>query len=185
MGRLLNKIGLTTWRRRIIAVLVLLPLITVPSVEITSHSSFCSSCHIMTPYYESWKHGSHKDVECVKCHISPGVTNFMSAKLNGLGQVVDDVLHRTSMKPSASVSELSCLRSGCHDVGRLKASTKTSGKYLFKHDKHLDREYAGIKIECSTCHSHVNGVEHFEVNTNVCVTCHLLQSGPGNAIPSK
>jgi nitrate/TMAO reductase-like tetraheme cytochrome c subunit len=175
VGRLLNKIGLTTWKRRIIAVLIVLPLFGITSVEVTSQSWFCNSCHIMNPYYDSWKHGPHKDVECVKCHISPGVENFIAAKFNGLGQVVDDVLHRTSMKPSASVSALACTRTGCHTQEKVRHTEKTTGKYLFRHDKHLDLEYSGIKIACATCHSHVKGDTHFEVNTNVCVTCHLLQ----------
>ena len=183
MVRLLNKIGLTNWRRRVIALVVAMPLFGGVSVEMTSQSWFCNSCHIMNPYYDSWKHGSHKDVECIKCHISPGVENFLAAKFNGLGQVVDDVLHRTSMKPSASVSQLACLRSGCHDVEKVKNTTKTSGKYLFRHDKHLGLEYSGIKIACANCHSHVKGDVHFEVNTNVCVTCHLLQSDPKSDKP--
>ena len=178
--RLLNKIGLTNWRRRILALLIAMPLFGVTSVEVTSQSWFCNSCHIMNPYYDSWKHGAHKDVECVKCHISPGLENFLEAKFNGLGQVVDDVLHRTSMKPSASVSELACLRSGCHDLGKVTATTKTTGKFLFRHDKHLNLEYAGIKMACTVCHSHVKGDEHFEVNTNVCVTCHLMQTDPSS-----
>lgn len=178
MKRLLNKIGLTTWKRRVAALVIALPVVSVPTVEITSHSRFCNSCHIMEPYYTSWKHGSHKDVECVKCHIAPGVTNFVAAKLNGLGQVVDDVLHRTSMKPSASVRQVSCLRSGCHDVERLKTASTTSGKFLFNHGKHLEKEVDGITIGCSTCHSHVKGDQHFEINTNACITCHMLQGGP-------
>jgi nitrate/TMAO reductase-like tetraheme cytochrome c subunit len=176
MVRFLNKVGLTNWKRRIIALLILLPLMGVGSVELTSTSWFCNSCHIMNPYYDSWKHGAHKDVECVKCHISPGVDNFLAAKFNGLGQVVDDVLHRTSMKPSGSVSELACMRSGCHDVEKVKKTNKAEGKYLFKHEKHLGLEYKGIKVACATCHSHVKGDNHFEINTAVCVTCHLLES---------
>jgi nitrate/TMAO reductase-like tetraheme cytochrome c subunit len=183
LNRVLNKVGLTNWRRRLIAVLVLLPLLGVGSVEVTSQSSFCNSCHIMEPYYTSWKRGAHKDIECVKCHISPGVDNFIMAKMNGLGQVVDDVLNRTSMKPSASVSALSCTRGGCHDIERVRVSKKTAGDFLFRHDKHLDLEYSGIKLACGVCHSHVSGAEHFEVNTNVCLTCHLLKRDPVQATP--
>lgn len=188
MVRLLNRIGLTTWKRRLLALLIVMPVMGVASVEITSQSWFCNSCHIMNPYYDSWHRGTHKDVACVKCHISPGVDNFLEAKFNGLGQVVDDLLHRTSMKPSASVSALSCTRSGCHDLGKLEKTSKTDGKFLFRHDKHINLEYSGIKLECSTCHSHVKGDQHFEVDTNVCVTCHLIRTNPADhppgAVPS-
>lgn len=144
------------------------------SVEITSTNKFCNSCHIMEPYYTSWKHGSHKEVDCVKCHIAPGVGNFMSAKLNGLGQVVDDVLSRTSNKPSASVSQFSCTRSGCHTQETLKLKKIDNGTFKFSHDKHLGEKHLGVEINCTTCHSHVKGDTHFEVNTAVCLTCHLV-----------
>lgn len=171
------------WHRWIIGAAVAFPLLSVGSVELTSQNWFCDSCHIMNPYYASWRSGAHREVDCVKCHINPGVDNFLAAKFNGLGQVVDDVLHRTSMKPSTSVSQLACTRSGCHDVEKVRTTQKTEGKYLFRHDKHLDLEYTGIQVACSTCHSHVKGSEHFEVNTNVCVTCHLLEH-PHENIPS-
>jgi hypothetical protein len=33
----------------------------------------------------------------------------------------------------------------------------------------------GIKVSCGMCHSHVEGPEHFKVNTQVCYTCHFLK----------
>lgn len=153
----------------------LVVVLGVASVEITSQNWFCNSCHIMNPYYDSWKAGTHKDVDCVKCHISPGVDNFIAAKMNGLGQVVDDLLHRTSTKPSASVSELSCARSGCHSVEKLQKQQIDNGRFKFQHGKHLGTKHLGVEISCGTCHAHVKGDQHFEVSTNVCITCHLVE----------
>ena len=153
-------------------------LISPVMVEVTSQSWFCNSCHIMNSYYASWNRGPHKEVECVQCHIPPGATNFVSAKLNGLGQVVDDVLDRTNSKPSASVSDFACTRSSCHDLQVIRTRTKTKGHYKFDHGKHTDLEYAGVKVHCTTCHSHVRGDEHFQVDTNTCVTCHLAYPQP-------
>lgn len=148
------------------------------SVEVTSQSWFCNSCHIMNTYYASWKTSPHKDVECVRCHIPPGMGNFVTAKLNGAGQVVDDVLDRTSGKPSAHVPDSSCLRSGCHNIDNIKAKKVNNGHFLFDHGKHVGVEYKGIEIHCTTCHSHVKGKNHFEVNTNACVSCHLTHPQP-------
>lgn len=191
MVRLVKTVRSWSWKRWLLILGIGFPIFTVTSVEVTSQSWFCNSCHIMNPYYDSWKRGAHKDVECVKCHISPGATNFLAAKFNGLGQVVDDVLNRTSPKPSASVSQFSCLRSGCHTMDKIRAGEQAAmAKRTFKfvHDEHMGREYKGIGIACGTCHSHVKGDQHFEVNTNVCVTCHLLQVDgqpipPGSADP--
>jgi len=152
---------------------------SVISVEVTSTPHFCSSCHIMETYYESWENSAHHDVSCVKCHIEPGATSFIHAKLNGLGQVVDDVLSRTSTKPSASVTALSCTRSGCHSVSTLEGKQISNDIFKFRHDMHLGKVHLGVEIACGTCHSHVMGDEHFEVNTSVCITCHMIESVNG------
>jgi len=157
------------WAARL---LVGFTVFTFASVEITSRSSFCNSCHIMESYYKSWQAGTHSQVECVKCHIPPGTVNYAAAKLNGLGQVVDDVLSRTG-KPSADVSDASCLRSGCHSPETIRKQARREGKYFFDHGKHLDHNYTNVEMHCTTCHSHIQGNNHFEINTNACVTCHL------------
>ena len=152
---------------------------SIGSVELTSQSWFCGTCHIMDPYHKSWGESTHRGVKCVECHIPPGAGNFISAKLNGLGQVVDDVLARTSTKPSASVEDFACQRSGCHGPAAGGDLDPTAERvYRFKHEKHLGVEYKGIDIHCTTCHSHVKGDKHFQVNTNVCVTCHLIAESP-------
>ena len=165
------------WRKWVTLAVMVLVALPAASIELTSQSWFCNSCHIMNSYYRSWQAGKHKHVDCVECHIAPGATNYAMAKLNGLGQVVDDLLSRTASKPSASVSDFSCMRSGCHDVAKVRASVRREGKYFFDHGKHLEMEYLGIDVRCTTCHSHVKGTEHFEVNASVCVTCHLITPG--------
>lgn len=175
MGRIWNRLRTWSWKKWTVVVLTVSVVGGVGSVELTSQSWFCNSCHIMNPYYATWKKGSHKDVACVKCHISPGVDNFIAAKLNGAGQVVDDLLARTSTKPSASVTHLACLRSGCHIEEKIRSTQKTDGTFKFKHDKHLGLEFDGLKLDCGSCHSHIKGDQHFEVSTNVCITCHMLQ----------
>ena len=170
-------------RWRIATLGVAFVVFTVTSIEVTSQNWFCNSCHIMNPYYASWKSSSHADVNCTQCHIPPGFGNFVSAKLNGLGQVVDDVLDRTSSKPSAAVLDASCTRSGCHSAEKLRADgVRKNGKFLFDHGKHLGKEYDGIEIHCTTCHSHVEGNSHFKVNTNACVTCHLARPQQAPAV---
>jgi hypothetical protein len=167
--------GRRKWRGFAISALAVFLVGSVVSVEVTSQPHFCGSCHIMEPYYESWETSSHRDISCVKCHIEPGMNSYVQAKLNGLGQVVDDTLNRTGFKPSASVTELSCTRSGCHTAETLAGKTVDNGVFRFRHDKHLGRTHLGVEISCSTCHSHVTGDEHFEVNTSVCITCHMLE----------
>jgi nitrate/TMAO reductase-like tetraheme cytochrome c subunit len=170
-------VRLVTWPhnrwRWPLRILVGFTVFTLVSIEVTSRSPFCNSCHIMGSFYKSWQASSHFQVDCVKCHIPPGAGNLIHAKLNGLGQVVDDVLSRTSGKPSAQVPDISCTRAGCHNIDAVGKQTRREGKFFFDHGKHLDLSYQNIEIHCTTCHSHVQGSNHFEVNTNACVTCHL------------
>ncbi len=148
----------------------------------TSSSHFCgSTCHVMESYYESWEGSVHEQehVECVQCHIAPGFGNYAEAKINGMGQMVDCILGRLVMKPSASVSDFSCTREGCHVLSEVLDVVKEDGVFLFDHSKHLDTtEYLGINTHCTTCHSHVAQEEHFEINTNACISCHLLSDEP-------
>jgi nitrate/TMAO reductase-like tetraheme cytochrome c subunit len=166
------------WRGVVVLGMTLFVVGSLVSVEVTSRSQFCGSCHIMVPYYESWQTSAHSDIKCVKCHIEPGMDSYIEAKLNGLGQLVDDTLNRTGFKPSASVTELSCTRSGCHTAETLAGKTVDNGVFRFRHDKHLGKTHLGVEISCGTCHSHVTGDEHFEVNTSVCITCHMLERDP-------
>jgi nitrate/TMAO reductase-like tetraheme cytochrome c subunit len=156
----------------------------IGGVELSSQSTFCGTCHIMDPFYDSWQASEHRTVKCIECHIPPGLENTILAKLNGAGQVVDDVLNRVSMKPSAKVANFSCMRDGCHVREELDQPPGPDRSYFFDHDKHLEQDTFGIAIECATCHSHVRGETHFEVNTNVCVVCHLgrIEDNPDKTI---
>lgn len=176
MGRRPKGSKKRRWIRRIAIGSVVMVVFSIGMVELTSQNFFCNTCHIMNPFYESWKVSTHRHVHCVECHIPPGVDSFVEAKLNGLGQVVDDTLNRTSTKPSAAVSAMACMRSGCHTLEEIAENEPRDGVFKFDHSKHFGKEYYGIKIDCTTCHSHVQGDEHFELNTNVCILCHVMET---------
>ncbi|MGD0781803.1 MAG: NapC/NirT family cytochrome c, partial [Candidatus Aminicenantales bacterium] len=64
-----------------------LVVVLFAAVELTSTSSFCSSCHYMKSFYQSWKTSSHGKIECKVCHYPPGIRNTIRAKLEGLVMV--------------------------------------------------------------------------------------------------
>jgi nitrate/TMAO reductase-like tetraheme cytochrome c subunit len=51
---------------------------------------FCGqTCHEpMKPEFTTYQHSPHAKVECTACHVGPGVTSFVQAKLNGVRQLV-------------------------------------------------------------------------------------------------
>ena len=106
-------------------------------IEVTSQSGFCDSCHIMNDYYASWERSTHNEVECLKCHLQPGFTNYMVGKINGLAQTVDCLVGRVGTKAEATVFDVSCLRSECHSVDKLLDEDIVFGNVKFTHKGHI------------------------------------------------
>ena len=57
-------------------------ILMIGTIQFTSHSGFCSSCHYMEPFYKSWKTSSHSDVECSTCHYAPGIRSKIKMKFD-------------------------------------------------------------------------------------------------------
>src|SRR5262245_39804085 len=51
------------------------------AVPRTDHPKFCASCHNITPSYDTWAKSTHKEVECVTCHVRPGIEHFVHDKV--------------------------------------------------------------------------------------------------------
>ncbi|HLE21210.1 MAG TPA: NapC/NirT family cytochrome c, partial [Vicinamibacteria bacterium] len=70
------------------ALLVALGLVVIAvSAELSSTPSFCGSCHVMQPYFDSWQTSTHSEVRCVDCHIPPGITAEFRKKYEALSMV--------------------------------------------------------------------------------------------------
>lgn len=167
------------WRARIVALLMLFAVFSVAAIEVTGQPGFCNSCHIMNSYYASWRTSSHAEVNCLDCHLKPGFTGYVKGKINGLAQVVDDVVGRVGTKPSATIMDKSCLRSDCHSVEELLSEPIDYNGVKFTHVNHIDNTIDGVEVSCGSCHSHFEGNEHFSVNQNACFACHFLDSATG------
>ena len=146
------------------------------SVEYTSHSKFCSSCHYMKPFYRSWETSSHKDVECSTCHYGPGVKSKVRAKVEGLMQLGRywTKLYLKS-KPWAEIPDESCLREGCHDK-RLLEGQVSFNKVVFDHTIHFTDLKRGKQLRCTSCHSQIVQGEHITVTNSTCFICHFKES---------
>ncbi len=122
------------------------------AVKITEHPQFCSSCHYMDDYVESWEHSNHKDVKCVDCHYEPGVKAIAIGKVEGLVQLVKYMTHTYGSKPWAEVRDKSCLREGCHDKMDRKKPVIFEKGIPFAHSTHLDNPAQKHTLRCTTCH---------------------------------
>ncbi|HXI04462.1 MAG TPA: cytochrome c3 family protein [Candidatus Saccharimonadales bacterium] len=150
------------------------------SIEISSRPQFCGSCHIMNPYYESWKRSSHRNIACVECHIAPGVTAEFRKKYEALSMVVSYFTGTYSTNPWTEIDEAACLR--CHER-RLLAGKELFGDVLFDHSSHLAGLRRGKKLRCTSCHSQIVQGSHIAVTTSTCILCHFkgVKSNTGTA----
>ena len=112
----------------------------------TAQPTFCASCHIMEPYYDSWckdVHGEKLGVACVECHYAPGERTTIKAKFKGLSQVTSYFSGRYgATRPRAHVSNLSCMSAKCHGDERFMDKPIMLGTVQFTHAHHLQRDDA-------------------------------------------
>ncbi|HET9657714.1 MAG TPA: NapC/NirT family cytochrome c [Kineosporiaceae bacterium] len=98
----------------------------VMMIHYTETSSFCGRCHTMGPELKAYQMSAHRDVACAECHVAPGVSGFVQAKINGtkqLFQVATGTYPEPIPPPDHSslppVSQ-TCLR--CHSLDRISAN---------------------------------------------------------------
>ncbi len=154
------------------AFLLLLLVLVGGTAWYTSRPVFCNSCHIMEPYYTSWRESSHKNVSCIECHFPPGIGGEVRGKMLGLVQLAKYVTKSAGTRPSAEIPDASCLRSGCHET-RLLAGRVDFHGVPFDHTPHLKETRRGKQLRCTSCHSQIVQGEHMTVTTSTCFLCHF------------
>ena len=154
--------------------IVLLLLLGIGSMEYTSRSEFCNTCHYMEPFYQAWKHSSHNNVACIQCHYPPGILSTFEGKVKGLEQLFKYATqsYRRS-KPWAEIPDASCLREGCHEARLLEGKVKFKENITFDHTPHLTQLRRGKQLRCTSCHSQIVQGEHISVTETTCFLCHF------------
>lgn len=165
------------WKRLILAIIlsiIILIFIFSITLNVTSKPSFCSNCHYMEPYYESWKNSSHNNVTCTDCHFPPGLKSKLKGKFTALSMVVNYFtgVYKKS-KPWAEISDKSCLRSGCHEKRLLNGKVKFKEGIIFDHSPHLNNLRRNKKLRCTSCHSQIVQGSHLSVTETSCFLCHF------------
>ncbi len=160
-----------------IALIVLISAVFVASekaIEVTENPAFCGkNCHIMRPFYDSWRTSSHNDVLCVKCHYEPGVIGEIKGKMNGLKQFYNYETRTEDYSGQlyARVLDKNCL--SCHE-NRIYSSNTSYLSVNFSHRDHLLQPKRGIGLTCTSCHSMlvIGMKEHQRVTDPSCSQCH-------------
>ena len=130
---------------------------TVGFIEYSAQPSFCTNCHNMQPYYDSWATSTHNDVPCIRCHYAPGIKAEAMGKVQAANQVVKYVTGRYGTRPWAEIEDAACLRSGCHSTRKLEGELTFLG-VRFDHRQHLTDLRRGKRLRCTSCHSQIRAI---------------------------
>ncbi|MCH7762400.1 MAG: cytochrome c3 family protein [Candidatus Marinimicrobia bacterium] len=144
------------------------------SLEYTSKPAFCSTCHFMQPYVDSWKTSTHSEVMCTDCHFPPGLKAKLKGKITAASMVVNYFtgVYKKS-KPWAEIEDASCLRSDCHEQGLLKGKILFNEGIIFDHEPHVTKLRREKKLRCTSCHSQIVQGDHMTVTESTCFLCHF------------
>ncbi len=135
----------------------------VSLIHWTETADFCGRCHSMAPELAAYEAGPHKEVSCAECHVEPGITGWIKAKLNGTRQLVEMVLgtYPTPIPPPdhADMPSPSDTCAKCHDPLR-RALTGLKTATVFSEDETNTRQFVGLMIR-------PGGGDAFDVNRSV------------------
>ncbi len=117
---------------------------TVAVVKASDNPAFCTLCHNMQPYYDSWKDSNllankHAAAD-VKCHDCHEASLSLQAE-EGFKYITGD--YKTPLDKRAFATEEFCTQ--CHDFSDAKA--KTNFAESNPHDSHNG------DLQCNTCHN--------------------------------
>ncbi len=64
------------------------------AVEHMDTAQFCGqSCHVMKPEFTAHQRPPHEGVACASCHIAPGATGWLHAKMAGTHQLISVIFN--------------------------------------------------------------------------------------------
>jgi nitrate/TMAO reductase-like tetraheme cytochrome c subunit len=145
-------------------------------VESTSSPPFCNLCHTMSPYYASWEVSPHGQagVSCVDCHYEPGARSYVRNKIVGLSELVKTATNTEGYLPMGVVSDLSCLRGGCHVTAAIESEPILyKDRVSFTHKPHLEQTLRGVDTGCTLCHTMTQFEQHLSIDGEACFLCHF------------
>ncbi|MFU8858422.1 MAG: NapC/NirT family cytochrome c [Deferrisomatales bacterium] len=152
---------------------VALILFVVVALQATASPKFCGSCHIMDTYIESWEMSTHNEVGCMECHFEPGLKGALWGKWKAQTHVVLMITGMAPPRPHTQISDVSCLRQGCHSTEELAQADLVYKGVHFSHGSHLGDLRRVSRLRCVTCHSQIVQGEHLTVTESTCFICHF------------
>jgi len=110
------------------------------AVEHMDTAQFCGqSCHVMNPEFTAHQFPPHQGVQCASCHIAPGATGWLHAKMAGTNQLFA-VVFNTYPRPIESAMENNKLVSSADTCEQCHTAERVIGPRLRIVTKYKDDE---------------------------------------------
>ena len=116
---------------------------------VTTTPGFCSNCHLMEPFINSWEHSTHSKFGCASCHVKPGLVNHVINSVMVSKNIYLNYIGKATMPAQIrSATNDDCLQSNCHTTNR---TASTSGDLKITHKEHVEM----LNLQCKDCHFNV------------------------------
>lgn len=134
--------------------LIVIPLIGISTYEgyhYTDSTQFCGQvCHqVMKPEFTAYRHSPHARVTCASCHIGPGASWFVKAKISGVRQVFAVMFNTYSRPVPTPIENLRPARETCeqcHWPAKFFGSQLRT-RYHYRSDEQNTRQEISILVK--------------------------------------
>ena len=127
--------------------MIVLAVVYLP-VAMTSTPSFCQNCHLMKEPAKLWEESTHANVNCVKCHVDPGVVKTLEHKALSYKEIYFNFFGKGAHARGrdARRTNEACLQ--CHNLDR---TVSPGGDIKIPHREHVEMR----DLKCADCHFNV------------------------------
>jgi nitrate/TMAO reductase-like tetraheme cytochrome c subunit len=114
--------------------IIILATVTYKGVEYLDSVQFCGAlCHVLQPEYTAYQISPHARVKCVECHIGPGASWFVKAKLSGVKELFATVFNTYPRPIPTPVHSLRPARATCEECHWPRKFIGTSPRVIPSH----------------------------------------------------
>jgi hypothetical protein len=124
------------------------------------------------------KQSPHRNVDCLSCHVDPGMGNAINWRLQESKNIWATYLNMPITQGMSTAvhfpTKAACTRSGCHDLSSLGT---TFGNIKMDHAQHVNMQ----GLTCIDCHStvaHASSGQSTPVSMTSCFMCHNGDAAP-------
>ena len=154
------------WGQRLFIV-VAVALTVVALSSYTAGPSFCANCHAKSTAVKALQASAHKDIDCLECHQSAGISGVLLQKVDYSRWLWVYATTNKVEPATAPIADGACLR--CHSDVR----SKTVSRYSIKM-RHSDVIQNGARcVDCHNSVAHPGAVKPVrEPSMSNCIRCH-------------